>query len=288
MAQVSEADRTPASRDAVFPLTRWVAALIVPFLLVAAALLLIWPDQTDRLFAWTIKPRMTALFIGASFLAGGYFFTRAATARRWSAIVTGFIPVAVFAWMMAIATLLHWDRFHHNNVTFFAWVALYATTPFIVLAVWLRNRHTALKENDRAEPRLPRAFRWAAGLLGGVLILGGLAFYLRPDWMAAVWPWSLTPLTGRVIVSFLTISALAELAMARAPRWNRARVIIQGQMLGLALVLTGVARAWGDFDPSTPATWIFVGAMAVLLLANVGVYAWMESRFTLPQAERSG
>ena len=50
-------DRGAVRDDRVLPETRWLAACIVPFLLVASAMLYLFPDRTDTLFAWTIRPR---------------------------------------------------------------------------------------------------------------------------------------------------------------------------------------------------------------------------------------
>ncbi len=41
-------------------------------------------------------------------------------------------------------------------------------------------------------------------------------------------------------------------------RWNRARIVLQSQMLGVGLILLGAGRAWGDFRPANPLTWAFV------------------------------
>src|SRR5438445_13310289 len=93
--------------DHVLPATRAVAVLIVPFLLVASAILYVWPDNTAALFAWTIMPRMTPLLMGAGYGAGAYFFIRTIFARRWHHVAIAFPPVTVFASFMGIATVLH-------------------------------------------------------------------------------------------------------------------------------------------------------------------------------------
>jgi hypothetical protein len=40
---------------------RWLAVVVVPFLIVASTILYLWPNDTDRLFAWPIQLPMTAL-----------------------------------------------------------------------------------------------------------------------------------------------------------------------------------------------------------------------------------
>src|SRR2546429_26057 len=128
--------------DRILPEVRWLAVLIIPFLVAASILLFIWPNDTDKLFAWTIKPAMTPMMLAAAYLGGIYFFTRAALAKRWHLVKLGFLPVTAFASLLGIATLLHWDRFNHIHVSFYTWAILYFTTPFLVFVVWLRNRTT--------------------------------------------------------------------------------------------------------------------------------------------------
>src|SRR4051794_1890293 len=72
--------------DRVLALTRAVAWFIVPFLVVAFAVL--WPVPTDvgALFAWPIAPTLTAMILGAAYLGGGYFFIRAGRATQWHTI----------------------------------------------------------------------------------------------------------------------------------------------------------------------------------------------------------
>ncbi len=123
---------SPTGEDRVLVSTRAVSAAIIPFSLLAFAVLVPWPTDTKRLFAWAIKPTMSAMVLGSVYLGGAYFFFRAARARRWHTVAGGFPPVATFAALMGIATILHWDRLMHGNLAFWLWVALYLTTPFVV------------------------------------------------------------------------------------------------------------------------------------------------------------
>ena len=47
--------------DRVLPYTRVLSAVIVPFLVGAWIILYLFPDDTKRLFAWTIRPTMTPM-----------------------------------------------------------------------------------------------------------------------------------------------------------------------------------------------------------------------------------
>ena len=56
--------------DRVLPLTRGVSLAIIPFLVVAFVVLYPWPHDTGRLFAWEIRPTLTAMILGSVYLGG--------------------------------------------------------------------------------------------------------------------------------------------------------------------------------------------------------------------------
>ena len=72
----------PARDDRVLPQTRALALFIVPFLLVAFVILYVFPDDTGSLFAWTIKPTMTAMVLASAYLGGAWFFLRVLRERK--------------------------------------------------------------------------------------------------------------------------------------------------------------------------------------------------------------
>src|SRR5213082_2925746 len=94
--------------DRILPETRWLAVLIIPFLVVAFIILYFWPNDTDKLFAWTIKPTMTPMMLAAAYFGGIYFFTRAILAKQWHLLKLAFLPVTLFASLLEIATIVHW------------------------------------------------------------------------------------------------------------------------------------------------------------------------------------
>ncbi len=258
--------------DQIRPPTRLVAALIIPVLLVAASILYLWPSETGRLWAWPIKPRMTALEMGAGYLSGAYFFARVLTVPRWHQVERGFLPITTFTWVLAIATVLHWDRFTHRHIAFLAWVVLYAVTPLLVPALWLRNRAAA---SPAAQPgdRVAAAARWAlAGVgVGGVMIALGLFFV--PDRAIRVWPWSLTPLAG-----WFALTGAIGLSLAGERRGSAWRVLIEAAIVWAGLLLVAAIRAWQDFDRANPLTGLALGGLAVLTAGLIGGYVAMETR----------
>jgi hypothetical protein len=238
--------------DRIYPVTRWVAILITPFLLGAWAILYFFPTRTAELFAWPINPPMTAMFLGAGFGTGAYFFIRAFRSGIWHPVAAGFLPVAFFAGIMALTTVLHWERFTHGHPAFITWVVVYALTPVLVPLVWFYNRRADSRQPLPADVTVPLMVRRIFGLAGVLIALVGLYFYINPQSMIAIWPWTLTPLTARASLGFILLSAGTEIMLSREVRWSGHRNVIAGQIVGLALIGLAVLRAWGDFTRTPP------------------------------------
>src|SRR5438094_5641396 len=99
-----------AQDDRILPETRWLAAVIIPFLVVAFIILYFWPNDTDKLFAWTIKRTMTPMMLAAPYFGGIYFFQRAILAKQWHLVKVEFLTVPAFVLLLRHATILHWYR----------------------------------------------------------------------------------------------------------------------------------------------------------------------------------
>ncbi len=266
-----------ARDDRVLPETRVVSALIVPFLIAGFVILYLFPDDTGRLFAWTIEPSMTPQVMGAGYFAGAYFFARAVFASRWHEVGLGFLPTAVFTYPMALATFFHWDKFNHDHVSFWIWTALYILTPFLVPLLWLRNRSTDPQTPDRSEILVPRPVRWVMGVIGAVELLLGLIMFLWPDLLIPLWPWTLTPLTARILAGWFALPGVGGLVVALEPRWSASRIALEGAIIWSALVLIGIARAWDDFDQTNPLTWVYVGAFGLTLFGISVLHIVLET-----------
>ena len=185
--------------DRLFRSTRILGIVIVPFLLVAFGLLYFFPDGTGDWFAWTIKPELTPLIMGAGYIAGAYFFMRVALETRWHRVHVGFLPVTAFTLFMAIGTFNHLDRFETQHVAFWIWVGLYVITPVLVPLAWWRNRATDPGTPEPGEPPLPRHVRTALFVVGAGQSLVALVLLLSPSTMIDNWPWLLTPLTAQTL-----------------------------------------------------------------------------------------
>ena len=268
-----------ATRDGqVLPITRWVARLILPFLAAAFLVLYGLPDQTTTYFAWTIRPEMTPILMGAGYGAGVYFFYRVSTVSEWHTVAPVFLGIATFTWLMAIATVFHWENFNHSHFTFDLWVFLYTVTPVLIPAIWALNRRTDSGELTGGEPRLPRAVRLLGGGLGVLLAASAIGLFVAPEPMIDVWPWTVSPFTARILAGWFALFGVVNGVVVLDPRWSTARILVQSQILGFTLVLIGVIRVWTNFDPSNVLTVGVVGGLALYLIAILLLYIGMETR----------
>ena len=279
-------DRT----DRLLAPTWWTAVVIVPVLVAAWTILYLFPGRTRELWAWTIRPDMTALVLGGGYLSGAYFFVRVARGRRWHHVAAGFLGTTVFTTVLLAATLLHWDRFNHDHVSFWAWLALYIVTPPLLPLLWRNNRATDPGTPDAIDVRMPRGLRTAVAV-GGLLQLGvAAAMFVDPAGAARRWPWMVTPLTVRSISAFVAFPAVIWLCFALDDRWSSFRIPMQTVTVGLALVGLGALRVRDDFVGSTTSVRFFAIALGTSVVLCVALQVAMERRRRpgLPAGEVAG
>jgi len=219
---------------------------------------------------------MTPLLMGSGYLSGMYFFWRAAISREWWSIRLGFLPIATFATLMATATVLHWDRFNHNHITFYAWVVVYILTPVIVPAVWYANESAVSTRISSNSKIFPLAVATLLGLVGLALVLTGAMLFLAPGTLIPIWPWMLTSLTARVMGAWFILPGLIDLVADWNRRGDETFTILETQLLGLALVLVSIQRGRDALSPENLLTDVFTWGMPFLFLGVAALYGWMR------------
>jgi hypothetical protein len=264
--------------DRVYQETWLLGAVIVPFLVVAFALLYFFPDDTRHWFAWDVQPTITPLIMGAGYIAGGYFFVRVARESRWHRIHVGFLPVTAFTLFMAVGTFNHLDRFATAHVAFWIWVGLYVTTPVLVPLAWWRNRATDPRTPEPGEPPLHGLVRPLLLAAGAAQSGVALVLLLSPSTMIEHWPWHLTPLTAQTLGGWFALPGVTALMMGIDGRWSAIRITLESQLIGLALILIGTIRAWDDVDTSNALAYIFVAGIAGLFASLLALEWYMLSR----------
>jgi len=260
--------------DRVLKVTRAVSIAIIPVLTAAFVILYGFPDKTRQLWAWTMAPTMTAMVMGGGYLSGAYFFYRAATVKQWHRVGWGFVGVTAFATLLGIATIVHWDRFNHDHVSFWAWALLYFSTPVLIPWLWVRNRGNDPGVPSAADRLVPGPIRAVMATVGGLQLVTAAVMFLRPTAVAEHAPWSLTPLTCRSLSAFVAFPALAYLAFAVDRRWSSFQILIEVAILGMLFIAIAAIRAWDEFTGSASVVWgwriglvVALGALVALRVA---------------------
>ena len=263
-------------KDNILPLTRLIAAIVVPFLVLAFGILFFLPDRTGQLFAWAIKPHMTSMYIGAAYLGGAWTLSQAAIGRHWHRVSPVFPAVTVFASAMLIATVLHWDRFSLGTPAFITWLILYIVAPFLIPAIWLYNRRTDSGEPEESDVVVSAAARLITRIIGTVVLLFVFTGFLYPTLLITIWPWTLTPLTARVLCGWLSVIGTGAWMISSDPRWTAWRAILEGIFLAYSLIFVAAAMNPADFKTGI-FNWYTI--LTAVMLITIFLFYWkMESQ----------
>ena len=262
--------------DRVFRQTHILGAVIVPFLVVAFALLYFFPGDTKSYFAWDVQPDITPMIMGAGYIAGAYFFTRVVMETRFHRVHVGFLPVTAFTIFMAIGSFAHLDRFLQDNVAFCIWMGLYVTTPILVPLAWLANRRTDPGTPEPGESRLSSRVRGVLLGAGAFQTIVAFALLLSPSTMIDAWPWMLTPLTAQTLGGWFALPGITAIMMGLDGRPSAIRITLHSQVIGLTLILVAVARDWDSIDSSNALSYVLVGGLAALLAGLLALAVHMR------------
>lgn len=270
--------------DRLLAPTWWTAVLIVPVLVAAWVILYLFPGRTARLWAWEINPDMSGLVMGAGYISGAYFFVRVARGRQWHRVAVGFLATTVFTAVLLAATVLHWDKFNHDHVSFWAWLLLYAITPPLLPWLWARNRRTDPGAPAAGDVTIPPGLRTAVAAGGAAQLCVAAAMFLDPAGAVRRWPWDATPLTVRSLSAFIAFPAVTWLCFAFEDRWSAFRVPLQTATVGLVLVGLGALRARDDFDGPSWSVGLFAFSLVTTIVLLLVLQVAMERRGAAPSA----
>ena len=267
------------NRDEVLRETRWVAILIIPVLLAAFVILYFFPDSSGEYFAWPIKPRMSAMMLGATYFTGAIYFSVVARSKVWHQVRLGLLPVVLFASILGVATIMHWAKFSHDKPQFWLWVLLYSVLPFVLLWLWLSNERRVRPSGTVAdEVFLNHRTRVLIGVIGSGLAVTSLALFAMPTAVIDYWPWKLSALTARITSAELGLFAFFMLEVALVGRWSEVRKLLFPQLVSPVVFVVSIAASWDNFDQSNPFTWGFVAFVLIVFLVGFpALYFPMEA-----------
>jgi len=260
---------------------RWLLLAAGFLVLLAGFQLFILTEYTDRYFAWTIQPFITAAFLGGGYFASFLVEFLAFRNGKWPEGRIAVPAVFTFTTLTLIATLLHVDRFHFNSPLVLAqaaawfWLMIYAVVPPLMLLMWARQRRMSGSGTIGSLP-LPASLRLVLLIQGVLLLSWGAALFLDPKLSAVSWPWTLTPLTSQATGAWLIgIGILAVHGFAEND-YARVRIGLVGYLAFGVLEVVALLRYPGSFSWVSWSGWLYVGLIVSVLIT--GLYATKSVR----------
>jgi hypothetical protein len=237
--------------------------------------------ETEDWFAWTIAPDLSAAFVGAGFWGTTVAALLASRERYWDRTRIVLPPVTVLMLLSLAATFMHHDRFDFESVFGWAWLGAYIAFPTVVLAVVSEQRRVA----GGASPRqpFPAWMTWTLAALGTTLVAAALALFLQPEETADLWPWALTPLTGRIIAAWVAGLGVAAALAAWEGCWRRYYPVAAWLAAIAALQLLALAVYGGDVAWDEPYGWVYLGVVLVVLAVGAAGLAVVHLGVTMGQ-----
>ncbi len=271
--------------DAAFRQTSTaMGRLVVPFTVLAslgAIQLYVFPNDTDRFFAWTLLPQLSATFMGAGFAAGVVLTVLSFRRQPWAITRTAAITIFVFVAVMTFATFAHLDRMHlESDITTarlaaWLWTVVYVIVPPALLVLIVLQRKMRGEDPPRVRP-LPNPLRGVLAGIGGLMVIAGLGLLVMPVSMDAVWPWELTTLVGRALSAWLISIGLAGIWVVGENDVTRTRPAAVTFAVAGGLWLLALIRGSQDMRWERPSSWIYLAVVVSALVT--GLWGWALSR----------
>jgi hypothetical protein len=250
----------------VAPVTRFL--LGVPLFLLAT--------QTDTYFAWTIGVPLTAAFLGANYWASALLALLASRETIWAWGRVSVSVALVFAPLVTAATFIHIDQFDLDSVVGWIWVIAYGVYPPMLALFLVRQLRATGGDPPRLAP-LPGWLRAILAIHAAIMIPLAVALFIAPSSVGDLWPWPLTPLTGRMVAAW----TLAFGVLAAHQLWEndleRIRVALLTYPVFGAMQVIGLARYSDDLeDWGDPSTLVYLAIVASTFV--IGAFGWLELR----------
>ncbi len=196
---------------------------------------------------------------------------------RWHRVAIGWLAVIPFTALLGVATFVHWDRFNHDHVSFWAWLVLYTATPIALPVLWWRNQRAAGTPPEGSGLQLPTLPRVVTGAFGGALLVAAAVIFVRPQTAIGRWPWALTPLTARTLAAFASFLAVVWLAFAFTRDWDRLAIPFEASTLALVIVAVAVLRGRHDLAGGAR-TLVFGVLLGGAIVGSSALLAWADDR----------
>ena len=263
--------RKPSSIDAVGIVQFFLAAAFVVWLI-------IWPD-TGINFAWPIKPRLAAMFIGTGFILRTFLGYHLWRERFWYRLRWIKWGNFVFLGVLFIATFWHLNEMNWklNIVVAHIWVVAYIVEPLILTLI----------EPHEAESNAPVPAElsegpvsiWLKRILAAVYIMGitiAALLFFNPAFADTRWPWPLDPFDARIMAAWPAACAVWAATMYFAKDWAEIKMGVQTLIVYTTALFVVWLVTFSQYDPARHNGWTF-GIATGLAAALLVFFYWRQA-----------
>jgi hypothetical protein len=237
--------------------------------------------ETEDWFAWTISPDLSAAFLGAAFWGTSVAGFLASRERFWDRTWIVLPPVTVLMLLSLAATFMHHDKFDFESSFGWAWLVVYIAFPAVVLVLAAEQRRATGGPSPR-QP-FPVWMTTVLATLATIILAAGIALFLQPEETAELWPWTLTPLTGRIIGSWLAGIGTAAALAAWEGCWRR-YYPVAAWFAGIGVFeLLALAVYGGDVEWDQPYAWGYLAVVAAVTAVGAAGLAVVHLGVTFGQ-----
>lgn len=250
-------------------LSRLVLWFVTLNALAGAGALLLFPDRTDALFFWTIRPPLNAALFGALYLSGALAVDRVARGGRWEPARI-LAPILVSAGLLiSLVTLLHREQFH-PGLRLAYWLIVYIGAPLLALLIAVQQARAGARWAI-AEPVRPVVRRLAVGA-GALVLVAGLAILIWPAPAVTAWPWPTGVLMTRIFAAWFAAFGVGLLWFHVDRDWARVRLVADMLIVAAALDLLALLVHRSSVPGPSLALWLYVAHLAGLALLGATMH----------------
>jgi hypothetical protein len=263
----------PYAPAALVPVMRRLLYVAAALVFLAGIPLFVFPERTDRYFAWTVNSRMTSVFLGAAYWSAIGLELAAARATTWSRARIAVPAVFVFTSLTLVVSLVHLHKLHLQHdvpasalAVAWVWLAIYTLVPVVMAVGWV-GQH---RQSTSVPPPsgLPVAIRGALLGLAALLLLAGVALLVVPGSASRWWPWTLTPITSGAVGAWLVgLGVAAGHAWLIDDKPTLRPLGLTGVTFGL-LQAVALARYGDELDWSSPSAVVYVAVLIALTVVS--------------------
>jgi hypothetical protein len=245
--------------------------------------LMTFPDKTDTLFVWTVKPVINARLVGVMYSNALILVIIGFFQKTWARVRIIMLLITLFSILATVLTFFYLKPFlEHPWFHLSYWLAMYLALCVVAPYVF----YTQEKEHGGRLPvQIP--LNVPARLVGAVASVVSLACALgllfSVETVNQYWPWKLPPLVGGLIgVLFMTHAAAFVWAQWDGD-WLRVRPMFwQAPLTALLFILLPLLHSGDLRTDAGNALTLYYGVASLVALLTLSVilsYRGAEKRF---------